>query len=505
MIRPARAVMRSARSWIFLLLVSACLSGCGTLGGWGESKGSQQPLVSTLAVPEHWQTLSNLDPASANLWQEGKPSDGHDKGQWWTWFHDAKLDQLQQQATGNSPTLQIASARLRLANEGVALAEASSLPRLDLALRGTRSRTSANRPTTGATANSSVQNDVVLQGVVSYELDLWGRQRDEQEAAQASQAQAKADLLNAQLVLSADLGAAYFNLRGVDAEVAVLTQGLQAQTRAADLLRARHEGGIASSLDVAQQQAQIDATRTQLILLQKQRDQLQHALATLTGLTANQFQLEVGSLPDQLPEIPVGLPSDVLQRRPDIAAAERAVAVANSQVGLASKAWFPSIQLSTSGGWESKDIARLLDAPSLIWAVGGVLTQAVFDGGKLRAREQQALAIHDATLAQYRQTVLRAIQEVEDGLSSRVALEAAQRQSQAAIASAQKAHAIAQERYSGGIATYLDVVTAQQNVLNNQRLSAQIRNQQLQNLTYLIKALGGSWQKQDFSSPNLER
>jgi multidrug efflux system outer membrane protein len=216
-------------------------------------------------------------------------------------------------------------------------------------------------------------------------------------------------------------------------------------------------------------------------------------LATLVGQPASTFTLDVQPLPLALPIVPVGLPSDVLQRRPDVASAERAVAAANALVGVAESAWFPSIALSASGGWESKDIARLIEAPSLLWAVGGSVAQTVFDGGRTRAREDQARAGHELTLASYRQTVLRALQEVEDGLSSLNTLSVAYRQSQDAVSSAQKVLDIAQDRYAGGLSTYLDVVTAQQNVLNSQRLSSQLRGQQLQSTTYLIKALGGGW------------
>lgn len=202
----------------------------------------------------------------------------------------------------------------------------------------------------------------------------------------------------------------------------------------------------------------------------------------------------MAALPASVPGLPVALPSEVLQRRPDIAAAERAVAVANAQLGQAKAAWFPSLSLSASGGWEAKHIASLIDAPSLLWALGASLTQAVFDGGRLRAKEEQASAGQELAAASYRQVVLRALQEVEDGLLALNALANAQAQSQAATASAQRVLDIAQERYAGGLSTYLDVVTAQQNVLTNQRLSSQLRGQQLQATAYLVKALGGGWQ-----------
>lgn len=480
--------------WACAVIVVSLLSACA----------SKPPALQTLsAPPAAWQTSVQPQPASSSAapWRPARPEDGLEKGPWWTLFNDEALNALQQQALDASPTLQAALARLRQARDLADVAGGARLPRVDASLKDARTRTSANRPaaTSSAQAVSSVQNDISLTGGISYEADLFGRLRDDEQSALALAQQARADVLGAQLVLSADLAAYYFNIRATDAEIAVVQQGLDAQRRAVQLLTARYEGGASSRLDVAQQQALLDTTRTQLTLLQKQRQQLEHALATLTGSSASTFRLPVAPLPGWTPAVPVALPSDVLQRRPDVAAAERAVAAANAQIGVASAAWFPSITLNASGGWEARDWARLIEAPSLLWAVGGSVAQSVFDGGRTRAREDHARAGHELALANYRQTVLRALQEVEDGLSALNALDTAQAQSQAATQSAQRVLDIAQARYAGGLATYLDVVTAQQNVLNNQRLSSQLRGQQLQASAYLIKALGGGWQALDLA------
>jgi multidrug efflux system outer membrane protein len=349
----------------------------------GARQGSQTLGAVTPPLDEQWRTAARDDAGVKGPWQPAIPGDTLDKGAWWQIFQDQRLNALQQQALNHSPSLQVAAARLQQAHDAVAISGAASLPRVDLGLKANRTRTSANRPGASAQAQalSSTQNDVLLNGTVSYELDLFGRQRDDQAAALATEQQNQADLLKARLVLSADLAALYFNARAVDAEIGVLQEGLQAQKRALTLLVARHEGGMASNLDVAQQQAQIDATSTQLTLLRKQRDQLEHGLATLTGTPASQFTLEVASLPSAIPVIPVALPSDVLQRPPDVASAERAVAAANAQLGLAAKAWFPRISLNASGGWEGKDIARLIDAPGLIWTAGsGAIAVTSGDG-----------------------------------------------------------------------------------------------------------------------------
>ncbi|MBA4108626.1 MAG: RND transporter [Leptothrix sp. (in: Bacteria)] len=470
-------------------LTLALLAGCATP--------EPPPNQAAAHLPANWKTAATTvgQAKQAGPWRPAQPNDAASKGRWWVVFNDSGLNELQEQALLQNQTLQIAAARLRQAHAATQFSGAAQLPRLDASLRNTRSRTSANRPAANGSAQSvsSIQNDHVLNLGVSYELDLFGRVREDIKGAQAAEQQSQAELENARLVLSADLAAFYFNLRSLDAEIDVIGQGIAVQTRAAGLLSARREGGAASGLDVAQQQALLDSTRTQLELLRRQRQQLEHALATLVGTPASAFTLPPANAHAQAPVIPVGLPSDVLERRPDVAAAQRAVAVSNAQIGVTRAAWFPSIVLNANGGWESRDIAQLLDGPSLLWSVGSTVAQALFDGGRHEARLAQAKAGHDIATANYRQTVLRALQEVEDGLSGVNALNSARQQSQAAVSSAQRVLDIATDRYEGGLTTYLDVVTAQQNVLNNRRLSTQLLGQQLVTTTYLVKALGGGW------------
>jgi NodT family efflux transporter outer membrane factor (OMF) lipoprotein len=475
------------------LALLALMEGCATQDPTPDTHAATLP-PAWQASPQAPNSNPEQSPASAP-WRLAQPNDAASKGAWWAAFNDARLNELQDQALAQNQTLQIAAARLRQAHAGLQLSGAAQLPRIDGSLRNSRTRTSANRPATSNTAQaiSSIQNDNVLSLGVSYELDLFGKVREDVKGAQAFEQQSQAELENARLILSADLAAFYFNLRSLDAEIDVIEQGIAVQTRASNLLSARRDGGAASGLDVAQQQALLDATRTQLELLHRQRQQLEHAVATLVGAPASTFSLPPTKLTATAPIIPVGLPSDVLERRPDVAAAERAVAVSNAQIGVARAAWFPSITLNANGGWESRDIAQLLDGPSLLWSLGSGVVQTIFDGGRNNARIEQAKAGHDAATANYRQTVLKALQEVEDGLSGINSLSAARLQSQAAVASAQKVLDIATDRYQGGVTTYLDVVTAQQNVLNNRRLSSQLLGQQLVTTTYLVKALGGAW------------
>ncbi|MFZ4552602.1 MAG: efflux transporter outer membrane subunit [Aquabacterium sp.] len=443
-----------------------------------------------------WQsTAPAISAADASSWHPARPGDHLPKERWWDIYQDSVLSQLEDEALRANASVQMAAARVQQARATAGIASASTAPRIDAGLRNTRTQTSANRPanTAQASASASLQNDTILNGTVSYELDLFGRLRLAEQAAAQQAEQAAAELINVQLLLSTDLASLYFQIRSIESEQLVLARSLAAQQRAAELLQARHDGGLTAGLDVAQQQALIDTTQTQITLLNKQSTQLRHALATLVGRPANQFTLPTASAPAVPPSIPVALPSEVLQRRPDIAAAARSVAAANLQLGVAERAWFPSLTLSGSAGWESKHLSSLLDAPSLIWALGASVTQAVVDGGRIQAGRDQARATRDLAAASYRATVLRAIQEVEDGLSNLNELEIARRQAQAAIRSAQRVLNIAEARYEGGLVTYLDIVTAQQNVLNSQRLLAQLDGQHRQASTYLVKAIGGGW------------
>jgi NodT family efflux transporter outer membrane factor (OMF) lipoprotein len=298
----------------------------------------------------------------------GSPRDGQPKGPWWQRFGDPQLDALQQQALQASPTLMAAGARLAQARALAAVAGAAQVPQVALSARAGRNRISANRPLTNyASSNfSTVQNDAVAAFAVNYEIDLSGRVQQAVEGARASVEQATADLENTRLLLGAELATAYFNLRALDIELDVLARSIALQRRALAYVTARRDGGAASGLDVAQQQALLDNTLTQVDLLRRQRALFEHAVATLTGQPAPTFSLPADTRRTTLPDVPLGLPSDMLERRPDVAAAERAMAVANAQNGVARAAYYPSITLVTPGGESCPSPAP--DAPSLIWS-----------------------------------------------------------------------------------------------------------------------------------------
>jgi len=428
-------------------------------------------------------------------WRVGTPSDGAPKGPWWQRFNDARLNALEEQALAGSPTLVAANARLAQARATMDAVGAARYPQVGVTGRDARARISANRPLTNNIAPNftTTQNDYILAISASYEVDLAGRVQRSVEGVRASAEQSAADLENVRLVLTADLATAYFNLRAVDIELDVLSRSIALQRRALELAAARHDLGATSGLDVAQQQALLDSTLTQVDVLARQRGQFEHAIATLTGTPAPLFSLEPDVKFLAPPDVPVGVPSDVLERRPDVASAERAMAAANAQIGVASAAFYPSISLGGLYGNESRTLGTLFSTPSIIWSLGASLLQPIFDGGRIRAGKDFAQAGYDVQVANYRRIVLTAMQEVEDGITGLAALERAYNQSQLAVASSRRVLDIANTRYEGGVATYLDVITAQQSLLSSERLSAQLLGQRLLTSVFLVKALGGDW------------
>jgi multidrug efflux system outer membrane protein len=391
----------------------------------------------------------------------------------------------------------MAHARLAQARSALAATSASVLPQVGLNERAARQKISANRPLSNyASPNfSTVQNELSVAMTVNYEVDLAGRVQQTIAGAQASVEQSVADLENTRLLLGADLASNYFNLREIDTELDVLGRAIGLQRRSLELVSARHDLGAATGLDLAQQQALLDTTLVQLDLLRRQRGQFEHAIATLAGIPAPQFTLAPDPRELTAPPVPLGVPSDVLERRPDIAAAERAMAAANAQIGVANAAFYPSILLGTAAGVDSRELATLFDAPSLLWSIGLSAAQTLFDGGRTRANVEFARAGHAATVANYRRVVLAAMQEVEDGITGLAALDRAALQARSAVASARRVFDMTTARYEGGASAYLDVITAQQSLLASERQAAQLLGQRLVTSVFLIKALGGGWQR----------
>jgi multidrug efflux system outer membrane protein len=427
--------------------------------------------------------------------RESTPSDSAPKGPWWQRFGDPQLDALMGKAIADSPTLVAANGRLTQSRALLAGATASLFPQVNLNTRAVNQRISANRPLTRYNSPNfqTVQDDFVLSLGVSYEADLFGRVQRTIEGVRASSEQSAADLENTRLVLTTDLATAYFNLRQVDLELDVLTRSIALQRRSLELVTSRHDLGAASGLDVAQQQALIDNTLAQLDVLRRQRAQFENAIATLTGSPAPLFSLAADVKRVAPPTIPIGVPSDVLERRPDVATAERAMAAANAQIGVAKAAFYPSIIIGPSYGVESTTLAKLFDTSSIIWSFGVTMLQPLFSAGRLNANLDFAKAGYDVTVANYRRVVLTAMQEVEDGILGGAALERAYAQAQTAVESARRVLDLATTRYEGGVSSYLDVITAQQALLNAERQASQLQGQRLLIAVFLVKALGGDW------------
>jgi multidrug efflux system outer membrane protein len=446
-------------------------------------------------APDAWKTQPP--------WEQAAPKDSIPKGAWWQVFHDPALDAYEQQLLQANQSLEAARDRLTQARSLARVATADMFPQLSADPSAYRERGSANRPLNGAgptivngvaqPVQPYTQNVFTIPFSLNYEVDLFGRVRHNVEAANASLQSTAADLQNVQLVLTAELAADYFTLRELDAEFDVVQESVGYQRKGLDLVNNRHEGGIASGLEVAQQAALLDSTLSQLALVKQSRAQYEHAIAVLVGQSASSLNVPVEPLRVTPPPIPLGVPSDVLERRPDISTAERMMAYENAEVGIARSAFYPHITLSGSGGWQSVELGPLLNAPSLFWSLGADALQPILQGGRNRANLAAARAAYDQSVANYRQAVLTAFQQAEDGISNLSTLAQALSTQAAAVEDARRALAIANNRYVGGVTTYLDVITAQTTLLTSQRLETQLLGQQMVSAVYLVKALGGGW------------
>lgn len=438
-------------------------------------------------VPAHWDV--------PEPWRESAPKDTLPKGEWWAIYHDDQLDSLENDALAANQTLKIAAAHLEQARASVSIQIAYLFPQVGVSPSAQRQRLSGNRPTSSnfPATGPVTQTTLNLPFTVGYEVDLFGRRRRSVEAAEASYQATGADLENTRLIITAELAGDYFSLRQVDTQIGILRRTVDALSRGLELVNSRHSGGIASGLDVAQEETLLNTTRTQAILLQQQRKQLEDAISILVGKPAPDFHLPVKELDSEPPTINAGLPSDLLERRPDIAEAEREMAVANAQVGIARAAYFPSLNLFANGGWQTADILKLLNVQSTMWAFEANAAESIFTGGQRRAQVQFAKSGYDASVAGYRETVLIAFGEVQDSVTGLLVLNAAQKSQQDAVDAARRTLTLAESRYTGGLVSYLDVVSAQQNLLNNEQEMAVIRGQKLVTSVLLVKALGGGW------------
>ena len=431
----------------------------------------------------------------AEPWRESAPKDALGKGDWWEVFRDDDLNGFEHDALQSNQTIKISVARLEQARALAAVQISTQFPQFSTGLSPERQRLSGNRPPNSSftVLGPVTQNSYTLPFTVNYELDIFGRRRRSIEAAQASYQSNAADLENVRLLITSELAGDFFSLRQLDTQISLLSRTVDALSKGLDLVNSRYHGGVASGLDVAQEETLLDTTRTQLTLLNQQRKQFEDAIAVLVGKSAPDFHIAARELAVQPPTLNAGLPSDLLERRPDIAEAEREMAVANAQIGVAKAAYYPSFNLFANGGWQAADIAKLASIQSTFWAIGANVAESIFTGGARRAQVQYAQAGYDATVANYRGTVLQAFREVQDSLTGLTVLDQAFQSQQQAVDASRRNLDIATNRYKGGLVSYLDVVTAQQTLLTNEQELAILQGQKLVTSVLLVKALGGGW------------
>ncbi len=423
-------------------------------------------------------------------WKTAKPADQVARGAWWEIFQDPQLNALEAQIDVSNLTLRIQQARFVRARAALAINRSGQYPQVTLAPQVTGGDQSGNRAS--ATAHARV-TDYLLPVDFSYEVDVWGRVRQTIEASRAAAQASAADLETVRLSLHAELALDYFELRSLDAERALLENSVTAFARALELTQNRFAGGIASQADVALAETELQTTRAQAVNLGARRAALEHAVAVLVGKAPAALQLAASPIVNPPPDVPGGLPSDLLERRPDIAAAERRVAAASAQVGVANAAFFPRLLLTAAAGFESRSLASWLSGLSTFWSAGPAAAVTLFDGGRRRAVKADAEAGLEESVAIYQETILRSLQDVEDNLAAlRVLREEADIQA-AAVAAAVRSVTLSTNRYRGGVASYLEVITAQNAALTNQRAAVSILSRQLAASVLLIKALGGGW------------
>jgi NodT family efflux transporter outer membrane factor (OMF) lipoprotein len=423
-------------------------------------------------------------------WKTAQPSEQSQRGPWWEVFGDPELNTLEDQLTASNQDLKVAQSRFQQARATVRFNRSALYPTVSTNPSIDSIRDSANQPYLTTTKTTG---EFILPLDVSYELDVWGRVR-RTVAASREEAQASAgDLETVSLSLHAELAYDYFELRSADAQKQLLDDTVKTYEQSLELTTNRFEGGAAPKSDVTQAQTQLEATRVQDTDVSVQRSQFEHAIAILIGKPPAAFTLPPSPLHVQPPDISPGLPSQLLERRPDIAAGERRVAEANEQIGIARAAYFPTIMLSGSGGFEGTTITNWFTWPSKFWAVGPSALETLFDAGRRHATSDAARANYDATVASYRETTLTALQQVEDNLAALRILEQEARQQQTATSSAQESVKIFNDRYIGGVDPYLQVLTAQTIALQNERNDVDILRRRMDASVLLIKALGGGW------------
>ncbi|MEO6023908.1 MAG: efflux transporter outer membrane subunit [Burkholderiales bacterium] len=467
-----RGLITRASVYVALMLVAACSA---------VGPNYQKPRAT---VADNWKEATAGNKGALQLSEK-----------WWEAFSDAKLSELEQDALKGNYSLQAATARIQQARAVARVTDADFFPTVNFDPDASRNRQSANRPVQpGSTVRDYTANRFRVPLDASYEIDFWGKMKRASESAVARAQAAQNAYQTIALSLTGDVAQNYFAIRTLDAERAILRDNIVVRKRGLELVRSRYRGGITSELDVTRAEAELAAIEAESIGIGRRRAELENAIAVLLGKSATEFKLAESPLATTVPTIPAGVPSELLQRRPDVAEAERLLAARNAEIGVAKAAFFPTIRLTGQAGFESADLTDILKLSSRIWTAGIALVLPVFEGGRNKANLERVKAVYAENLAQYHGRVLVAFQEVETALAGlRILAEQSEPQSRA-VTSAQKSSQISNSRYKAGLVTYLEVVDTERTVLANQRLAIQLAGQRLLNSVGLIKALGGGWQ-----------
>jgi NodT family efflux transporter outer membrane factor (OMF) lipoprotein len=426
-------------------------------------------------------------------WKPAQPNDQNLSGNWWEIFQDPQLNALEVQINVSNQNLKVAEAQYTQARALVRYYRADLFPTIGVDPTATRNQYSQNRQPKSTNFNGVSFTDLQIPFELTYQVDVWGRVRRNIESYRAQAQASAADLAAVNLSMHAQLALDYYQARTLDAEEKLLNDTVTQYQQALDLIENRFAGGLASDLEVQQARTQLETTAAQAIDVGVARAQYEHAVAVLIGKPPAEFSLPPLPLTMPPPSIPVGLPSQLLERRPDIAAAERQMAAANAQIGVAKAAYYPSITLGATGGFESGVLSTLVSGPSILWSVGPTASWTLVDFGRRRAAEDQAIAVYDQNVANYRQTVLTGFQQVEDNVAALRILEHEADVENKAVAAAQKYLELAITRYKGGVTSYLEVTTAQSAALTDEVTAVNILGRRMIDAVTLVQALGGGW------------
>ena len=491
--------IRQSRSsigmWCVIAIAALCVMPAGCNVG-------PKYLPPTATAPQAFKE-SPTQFKESNGWAVAQPQDATLRGKWWEIYNDPDLNSLEDQLNVNNQNIQQAFENFMEARALVREARSQYFPTASIGGAYNRSRTSSNLgSTTGTGAQGGKQSQVFsLLADASWEPDLWGKVRNTVRAGQYTAQLTAADLESERLSEQASLAEYFFEIRGQDALQKILNDTVEADRKALAVVRAAYDTGVGDQISVVEAQATLERAQSAAINLGIARAQYEHAIAMLTGKPASTFSIPVEPRTSAPPPIPVGIPSQLLERRPDIAAAERNMAAANAQIGVAYAAFYPSLTLSAGGGVESSAIKNLLDASSRFWSVGPSISETVYDGGLRRATVNQYIAIYNANVAAYRQSVLTAFQQVEDSLATVRILSQQIRRQQEAVDSSQTSLRLELGRYENGIDPYIDVVVAQTTLLGNRQSLANLQVQEMTASVQLIESLGGGWDRSQLPTP----